>query len=124
MLKLSLRVSVFIVLAACLLAGQATKPSAVSAATFIGEWKVGLGAGSGQTFVITLEKGGKATKTHGSPDGTWVVFGDEARITWNDGWHDVLRRAGNHWEKAAFGPGKTFSDQPDNIAGATRTAPM
>jgi len=33
----------------------------------------------------------------------------------------VIRRAGNHWEKAAFAPGKTFSDQPDNIAGATRT---
>jgi hypothetical protein len=118
--RLILRISVFATLAASLLAGQAGKPSP---ANFIGEWKVGLGV-TGQFFTITLEKGGKATKSHGSPDGTWTVYGDEARITWNDGWHDVLRRAGNHWEKVAYAPGKSFSDQPDNITGATRTEPM
>ncbi len=123
MIKVVLKVSVFAVLAVCLVAGQSSKTSATSAATFIGEWKVGLGVGS-QTFSINLEKGGKATKTHGAPDGKWTVFGDEARITWNDGWRDVIRRSGNHWEKAAYAPGKSFSDQPDNIAGATRTEPM
>ena len=121
--RLILRVSVFAVLAASLLAGQAGKPSSTPAANFIGEWKVGLGV-AGESFTITLEKGGKATKSHGSPDGTWTVYGDEARISWNDGWHDVLRRAGNHWEKVAYAPGKSFSDQPDNITGATRTEPM
>ena len=123
MLRLILRISVFAVLAASLLAGQSGKPNATSAANFIGEWKVGLGVAGG-SFTITLEKGGKATKSHGSPDGTWTVYGDEARITWNDGWHDVLRRAGNHWEKVAYAPGKSFSDQPDNVTGATRTEPM
>ena len=123
MLRIILRVSAFAVIAACLLAGQTSKTSSTSAATFVGEWKVGLGVGS-ETFTITLEKGGKATKSHGSPNGTWTVYGDEARISWDDGWHDVLRRAGNHWEKAAFAPGKSFSDQPDNIAGATRTQPL
>ena len=123
MFKLIFRASVFAVLAACLLAGQTSKTTVTSAATFVGEWKVGLGV-AGQTFTITLEKGGKATKTHGSPNGTWTVFGDEARITWDDGWHDVIRKAGNHWEKAAYAPGKSFSDSPDNIAGATRTEPL
>ena len=123
MLRLILRASVFSVLAVGLLVGQTSKPSPTTAANFIGEWKVGLGVG-GQSFTITLEKSGKATKSHGSPDGTWTVFGDEARITWNDGWHDVIRRAGNHWEKVAYAPGKSFSDQPDNITGATRTEPM
>ena len=123
MLRLVLRVSAFAVLAACFLAGQASKPRSTSAANFIGEWKVGLGV-AGESFTITLEKGGKATKSHGSPDGIWTVYGDEARITWNDGWHDVIRRAGNHWEKVAYAPGKSFSDQPDNITGATRTEPM
>ena len=123
MFKLIFRASVFAVLAACLLAGQTSKTSSTSAATFIGEWKVGLGV-AGQSFTITLEKGGKATKTHGSPNGTWTVFGDEARITWDDGWHDVIRKAGDHWEKAAFAPGKSFTDTPDNIAGATRTEPL
>ena len=123
MLRFILRASVFAVLATGLLAGQASKSSSATAANFIGEWKVGLGV-AGQSFTITLEKGGKATKSHGSPEGTWTVYGDEARITWNDGWHDVIRRAGNHWEKAAYAPGKSFSDQPDNITGATRTEPM
>ena len=123
MLKRIFIASLFAVLAACLVAAQTGKSGATSAATFTGEWKVGLGAGGG-TFIITLEKGGKATKTHGAPNGTWTVFGDEARITWDDGWHDVIRRAGNKWEKAAYAPGKSFSDQPDNIAGATRTEPL
>ena len=123
MLRLILKTLVFAVLAASFLAGQASKSSSTTAAKFVGEWKVGLGV-AGQSFTITLEKGGKATKSHGSPDGTWSVSGDEARITWDDGWHDVIRRAGNHWEKVAYAPGKSFSDQPDNITGATRTEPM
>ena len=120
MIKFIFRVSIFTLLVVCLLAAQTSKTNSASAASFTGKWEVGLGAGN-ETFYITLEKGGKATKTHGSPNGRWTVFGDEARITWDDGWRDVIRRAGNHWEKAAFAPGKTFSDQPDNIAGATRT---
>ena len=123
MLKRIFMASLFSVLAVCVVAGQTSKPSSTSAATFIGEWKVGLGV-AGQTFTITLEKGGKATKTHGSPNGKWTVFGDEARITWDDGWRDVIRRAGNKWEKAAYAPGKSFSDSPDNITGATRTEPL
>ena len=89
MLRLILRISVFALLAPSLLAGQSGKASSTSAANFIGEWKVGLGI-AGESFTITLEKGGKATKSHGSPDGTWTVYGNEAQITWNDGWHDVL----------------------------------
>jgi hypothetical protein len=123
MLKLIFRVFVFAVLAACLVAAQSSKSSTISAATFTGEWKVGLGAG-GATFLITLDKDGKATKNHGAPKGTWTVFGDEARITWDDGWHDVIRKSGNHWEKAAYAPGKSFSDPADNITGATRTEPL
>ncbi len=123
MIKLLLKASVFALVAACLVTAQSSTSSTTSTATFTGEWKVGLGAG-GATFLITLEKGGKATKSHGSPNGTWTVFGDEARITWDDGWHDVIRRSGNHWEKAAYAPGKSFSDPPDNIASATRTEPM
>ena len=123
MIRLILKSFVFAVLAACLALGQTSMPSAKTAASFVGEWKVGLGVGS-ETFTITLDKDGKATKTHGSPNGHWTVFSDEARITWDDGWHDVIRKSGNHYEKAAFAPGKSFTDSPDNIAGATRTEPL
>lgn len=53
-----LKASVFAVLAVSLLMGQASKPSSISAANFIGEWKVGVGVAS-ETFTITLEKAEK-----------------------------------------------------------------
>jgi hypothetical protein len=86
-------------------------------ARFLGQWKVGDGAGG--TFLITLKPDGKAHKTIGSgPDGTWAVVGGEARIAWEDGWHDVIRKAGRKFQKAAFRPGSSFSDQPANVADA------
>ena len=121
--RLILTASVFAVLAASLVMGQTSKSTPRSVASFAGKWEVGLSAGGG-TFYITLEKDGKATKSHGSPDGKWTVYGDEARITWDDGWHDVIRKAGNHYEKAAYAPNKSFSDTPDNITEATRTEPL
>jgi len=86
---------------------------------FLGKWKVGVGDGGGH-FFITLKADGEATKTIGANRGTWTVVDGEARISWDDGWHDVIRRAGTGHEKAAFGPGKTFSDEPTNVADATR----
>ena len=94
-----------------------------SSASFAGRWKVGTGVGK-STFYITLDPDGKASKSIGSTHGRWVVVGDEARISWDDGWHDVIRRAGNHYEKAAYAPGKSFTDPPDNITGATNTEPL
>ena len=123
MIKLILKAFAFAALAACLLPAQTSKSSSRPSATFVGRWEVGLGIGK-QTFYITLEKDGKATKTQGSPNGKWTVYGDEARITWDDGWHDVIRKAGNHYEKAAYAPNKSFSDTPDNITEATRTEPL
>lgn len=88
---------------------------------FVGEWKVGDGAGG--TFLITLERDGEAMKTIGSKHGTWTVTNGEARISWDDGWHDVIRRAGSAYQKVAFSPGKSFSDEPANVADATPTEP-
>jgi len=86
-------------------------------ARFMGQWKVGDGAGG--TFLITLKPDGKAHKTIGSShDGTWTVVGGEARITWEDGWHDAIRKAGRKFQKVAFGPGSSFRDQPANVADA------
>ena len=67
---------------------------------------------------------GKAYKTLGHNYGTWKVVGEEARITWDDGWRDTIRKAGNRYEKAAYHPGKTFSDTPDHIADASSTDPI
>jgi hypothetical protein len=88
---------------------------------FLGRWKVG--DGNGGTFFITLNSDGKAHKTIGGTSGIWTVVGGEAHINWDDGWHDAIRKVGNKYQKAAYGPGSTFSDQPSNVTDATYTEP-
>ncbi len=89
---------------------------------FRGKWKVGTGA-SGDTFYITLANHGNATKDLGASHGTWTVVGEEARISWDDGWHDAIRRVGKKYEKVAYEPGKSFSDSPSNVTEAVNTSP-
>jgi hypothetical protein len=86
---------------------------------FVGKWQVG--DGNGRNFYITLEDSGEARKTIGSPHGTWTLVNGEARIAWEDGWHDVIRKVGARHEKVAFEPGKTFDDPPSNVASAKNT---
>jgi len=97
-----------------------TSPSSIASTAgrnrFLGRWKVG--DGSGGTFYITLERDGNARKSIGSTHGTWTVVEGEARINWNDGWHDAIRKVGNKYQKVAFAPGKSFSDAPDNMTDA------
>ncbi len=67
-------------------------------AHFLGKWEVG--DGNGNRFFITLEEDGDAKKSLGSSHGTWTVVDGEARISWDDGWHDVIRKVGHPARKA------------------------
>jgi hypothetical protein len=93
-----------------------------SRAHFIGKWEVGQGGNSG-TFFITLEADGDARKTLGATHGTWTLVDGEARVTWDDGWKDVIRKVGTTHEKVAFEPGKSFDDSPSNVTSARNTDP-
>ena len=88
---------------------------------FVGKWKVGTGGGD--DFFITLDRSGEARKSMGSSHGTWEVVNGEARISWDDGWHDVIRKRGSKHEKVAYEPGKTFDDAPSNVTDARNTEP-
>ena len=92
---------------------------------FTGEWKVGVGGGASGTFEIVLKPDRTAHKDiGGGGDGTWEVVNGEARIAWDDGWHDVIRKNGNKFEKAAYAPGKSVDDSaPDSIASAEYQEP-
>lgn len=92
-------------------------------AHFVGKWQVGEG-NNGGTFYITLDADGTARKTLGPPHGTWTLVDGEARITWDDGWHDAIRKVGAKHEKVAFEPGKSFDDTPSNITTAKNTDPQ
>ena len=100
----------------------ASTSSSAGSSSFMGRWRVG--DGQGHTFIITLDKEGKASKSIGSNRGTWTLVNGEAHINWNDGWHDAIRKVGNKYEKVAYGPGKSFSDSPDNIAEAKSLEPI
>jgi len=89
---------------------------------FVGKWKVGDGMGG--HFYITLDPGGEANKTMGVAHGSWTVVGNEARIKWDDGWHDAIRKVGKRYEKAAFAPEKTFNDSPSNVTDAQNLEPQ
>ena len=93
-----------------------------SAGHFLGRWRCGDGMGG--NFIITLDRDGHATKSIGSARGTWTVENGEAHVSWDDGWHDAIRKVGNNYEKVAYGPGKTFSDGPDNTADAKSLDPI
>jgi len=98
---------------------MAAAVSHVGSARFLGQWKVGDGAGG--TFEITLKPEGKAHKTLGAAEGSWTVEKGEARITWEDGWKDLIRKSGGKYQKLAFRPGTSFDDPPSNVAEAEYT---
>jgi hypothetical protein len=85
---------------------------------FLGKWE--LGQGNGSNFYVTLEANGEASKSIGSNrHGTWKVFNGEARITWDDGSHDAIRKVGNKYEKFWY-PDDNFSGKPNNVTEAER----
>jgi len=87
---------------------------------FLGKWEAGAGDGAGSTFFITFEPNGEASKSIGASHGIWTIVGDEARLSWDDGWHDVIRKLGDKYEKFAFAPGTTIDDKPENITAARK----
>jgi hypothetical protein len=88
---------------------------------FVGKWEVG--EGNGGKFMITLDANGEAKKSIGATHGTWTVVDNEARISWDDGWHDAIRKVGTKHEKLAYEPGKTFNDKPSNVTEAHSASP-
>jgi len=100
--------------------GAPTSAAAPGRAHFIGKWEVG--EGNGGHFYVTLQEDGQARKTLGTPNGTWTLVDGQARITWDDGWHDIIRKVGaSKHEKAGFEPGRSFDEEPSNIDYAKNT---
>jgi hypothetical protein len=86
---------------------------------FLGKWEVG--DGSGGKFYITLDESGDAHRSLHSIHGKWVYVNGEARVTWDDGAKDAIRKVGGRDQKYAYRAGKSFTDEPDNVADAHNT---
>jgi hypothetical protein len=87
---------------------------------FLGSWQVG--DGSGNDFEIRLNEDGSAYRSIGNVRGTWVYVDGEARVTWNDGNKDCIRKVGMIYRKFAYSMGKSFTSDPDNEANARNTS--
>jgi hypothetical protein len=87
---------------------------------FLGSWEVGDGAGS--DFEIRLNEDGSAYRSIGNVHGTWVYVDGEARVTWNDGNKDCIRKVGTIYRKFAYSAGKSFTSDPDNETNARNTS--
>ena len=88
---------------------------------FFGKWEVGDGGGG--TFYITLDESGDAHRTLHKAHGKWAYVNGEARVTWDDGAMDAIRRIDGKDQKFAYRAGKTFTDEPDNVTDAHNTTP-
>jgi hypothetical protein len=86
---------------------------------FIGKWE--CGDGEGRNFYITLNEDGTAHRSIGDVYGRWEYVDGEARVTWKDGRQDAIRKSGSQYFKFAYGEGKSFTDDPDNVAHARNT---
>jgi hypothetical protein len=96
-------------------------PQSPSRRHFLGKWEVG--DGSGNNFYITLEENGDAWRSLHHVHGTWAYVDGEARVTWDDGPQDAIRKVGSKYEKFAYSAGKAFTDNPDNVTSARNTNP-
>jgi hypothetical protein len=86
---------------------------------FLGNWEVG--DGNGGTFTIKLNDDGSAWRSLHRVHGHWSYVSGEARVTWDDGAQDCIRRVGGEDKKFAYRAGKLFTDEPDNVAEARNT---
>jgi hypothetical protein len=98
-----------------------TPPGAPPRGHFLGKWEVG--DGSGGTFYITLDDNGGAWRSLHRVHGRWAYVNGEARVTWDDGAMDAIRRIDGKDQKFAYHAGKTFTDAPDNVTDAHNTSP-
>lgn len=98
-----------------------SNPDAPTRGRYVGKWVVG--DGNGNTFIITLKEDGNAERSLRDIHGTWTYVNGDALITWDDGAKDAIRKAGSKFEKYAYGGGKSFSDDPDNVTSAQNTTP-
>jgi hypothetical protein len=96
-------------------------PGAPPRGHFVGKWEVGDGAGN--TFYITLNDDGSAWRSLHRIHGRWVYVNGEARVTWDDGAEDCIRRVDGQDKKFAYSAGKSFSGEADNVTEARNTSP-
>lgn len=97
-----------------------TPPGAPPRGHFLGKWEVG--DGNHGKFTITLNEDGSAWRSLHRIHGRWSYVAGEARVKWDDGAQDCIRRVDGQDKKFAYRSGKLFTDEPDNVTEARNTS--
>jgi hypothetical protein len=98
----------------------APKAKAVPAETFVGRWRI-VDDKDRTVMVFTLAASSEARKSHAlDTKGKWKVVGDEAHITWDDGWRDVLKPIKGGMVRAGYEPGTAADAPPSTTQRATK----
>ncbi len=84
-----------------------------AASEFAGTWK--LGDSEGATFFAVLNPDGTSLSDWGPGEvGKWEEKEGSVTVSWTDGWHDVIAKKDEGYEKSGFAPGVALTDKPTN----------
>jgi hypothetical protein len=92
-------------------------------ARFVGRWQINGDDSTGEApFFITLRPSFEAYKSNVPlATGRWEIVGEDARITWSDGWRNLLRpQEGNNADVVGFSPGTSWENPPANTLRAVK----
>ena len=108
----------FFVLSAILFLGVAFAEEAAHS-EFSGTWK--LKDTDGTVFHATLNADGTSKSDWGPGEtGTWKQEGNQARVSWTDGWRDVIIKDANGYRKLGYAPEVPETGEPTNNAPAEK----
>jgi hypothetical protein len=93
---------------------------AAASKQFVGRWRI-VKETDGSSSYITLTKSfGGQKSIRPTATANWEIVGDEARITFSDGWLDILRPQKDRVLCIAFKPGTSWNDAPDQTMRAIK----
>lgn len=95
-------------------------PAEAKVRSFVGRWTIANDKGVVSQY-INLRPNMTATKDHApTATATWEVVGDECRITWSDGWKQILRPEKDAVLEITFAPGTSWNDKPAHSSHGTK----
>ena len=79
-----------------------TERFAADAAAFVGVWRLNREP-DGSYLYLALQSDGAAFSTiNGLTEGRWEAVDKAAKISWPDGWKDVIERSAGSWQKRSW----------------------
>jgi hypothetical protein len=79
---------------------------------FVGRWKLVNEKGDVWSFYVTVTSSFGAKRDHDPAPGRWEIVGKEARITWDDGYRDIMRLGDGKITYLGLGKAQSWDAEP------------